>query len=123
MESKQDLQDSNQKIGEGESQSVDFKPKEELKYKDALLAYSNATLGISMVVAVLIGVGIGYGLESLFGVRWLFWLGVVWGVCAAILNVYKAYKRQKHELDELAKDPKYAYNANNPKAFEDEDDD
>ena len=27
------------------------------KYKDALLAYSNATLGISMVVAVLIGVG------------------------------------------------------------------
>lgn len=37
------------------------------KYKDALLAYSNATLGISMVVAVLIGVGVGYGLKWLFG--------------------------------------------------------
>ncbi len=85
--------------------------KEELKYKDALLAYSNATLGISMVIAVLIGVGIGYALESLFEVRWLFWLGVVWGVCAAILNVYKAYKRQKRELDSLANDPKYAYKA------------
>ncbi|WP_416825042.1 AtpZ/AtpI family protein, partial [Helicobacter ganmani] len=95
-----------QKSNQGESQSEDSKPKEELKYKDALLAYSNAALGISMVVAVLIGVGIGYGLESLFGVRWLFWLGVVWGVCAAILNVFKAYKRQKRELDELAKDPK-----------------
>lgn len=79
------------------------------KYNDAILAYSNATLGISMVVAVLIGVGIGYGLEALFGYRWFFWLGVIWGVLAAILNVYKAYKRQKRELDELSKDPKYAY--------------
>ncbi len=85
----------------------------EPKYKDALLAYSNATLGISMVVAVLIGIGIGYFLESLFGVRWLFWLGVIWGVSAAILNVYKAYKRQKREFDELANDPKYAYKAQN----------
>ncbi|TLD85135.1 AtpZ/AtpI family protein [Helicobacter sp. MIT 11-5569] len=83
--------------------------KQEPKYKDAVLAYSNATLGISMVLAVLIGVGIGYGLESLFNVRWLFWLGVVWGVSAAILNVYKAYSRQKKELDELAKDPKYSH--------------
>ena len=112
MENKESTQDSNAQNAESQS---DSKPKEELKYKDAMLAYSNATLGISMVVAVLIGVGIGYGLESLFGVRWLFWLGVVWGVCAAILNVYKAYKRQKRELDELAKDPKYAYNANNTK--------
>lgn len=79
------------------------------KYKDAVLAYSNATLGISMVLAVLIGVGIGYGLESLFGARWLFWLGVIWGICAAILNVYKAYKRQKRELDALSNDKKYSY--------------
>ena len=41
--------------------------KEKPKYQDAVLAYSNATLGISIVVAVLIGVGIGYGLEKLFG--------------------------------------------------------
>ena len=46
--------------------------KEKPKYQDAVLAYSNATLGISIVVAVLIGVGIGYGLENLFGYRWLF---------------------------------------------------
>ena len=83
--------------------------KDEPKYKNAVLAYSNATLGISMVVAVLIGVGIGYGLEKLFSYRWLFWLGVTWGVLAAILNVYKAYKRQLKEFDELKKDPKYAY--------------
>lgn len=80
------------------------------KYKDAILAYSHATLGISMVVAVLIGIGIGYGLESLFGYRWFFWLGVIWGICAAILNVYKAYKQQQKELNELSKDIKYSYN-------------
>lgn len=79
------------------------------KYKDAILAYSHATLGISMVVAVLIGIGIGYLLENLLGYRWLFWLGVIWGVCAAILNVYKAYKQQQKELSELANDPKYSY--------------
>ena len=105
---------------ESESQSTkdlqhlsDDKTKEaqngEPKYKNAVLAYSNATLGISMVVAVLIGVGIGYGLEKLFFYRWLFWLGVTWGVLAAILNVYKAYKRQLKEFDELKKDAKYAY--------------
>lgn len=79
------------------------------KYKDALLAYSHASLGISMVVAVLIGIGIGYGLKWLFGYSWLFWLGVIWGILAAILNVYKAYKTQKKEFDALSKDPKYAY--------------
>lgn len=87
----------------------DIESKETPKYKDAILAYSHATLGISMVIAVLIGVGIGYLLENIFGYRWLFWLGVVWGVCAAILNVYKAYKQQQKELSELAKDPKYSY--------------
>ncbi|TLD87547.1 AtpZ/AtpI family protein [Helicobacter sp. MIT 05-5294] len=125
--------DSDRIAGDSESQNTNLNlnqdstqkesAQQEPKYKDAVLAYSNATLGISMVVAVLMGVGIGYGLESLFGVRWLFWLGVVWGVCAAILNVFKAYKRQKCELDELAKDPKYAYNAQkSAKDFDDEDD-
>lgn len=89
--------------------------KEEPKYKDAILAYSNATLGISMVIAVLIGVAIGYGLESIFEMRWLFWLGVAWGISAAILNVYKAYKRQKKEFDSLANDPKYAYKTDSHK--------
>ena len=50
---KESTQDSNKQNAESKS---DSKPKEELKYKDAMLAYSNATLGISMVVAVLIGV-------------------------------------------------------------------
>jgi len=81
---------------------------EEPKYKKVVEAADGLSLGISMVVAVLLGIGLGYGMRKLFGYDWLFWLGVFWGVSAAILNVYKAYKRQKKELDELANDPKYA---------------
>ncbi len=81
---------------------------EKPKIQKALEAADGLSLGISMVVAVLIGIGLGIGMEKLFGYRWLFWLGVFWGVAAAILNITKAYKKQKKELDELANDPKYA---------------
>jgi len=80
----------------------------EPKYKKVVEAADGLSLGLSIVIAILIGVGLGIGMQKLFGSRWLFWLGVFWGVGAAILNVYKAYKRQKRELDELANDPKYA---------------
>ena len=80
---------------------------EKPKLKKVVEGANDLSLGISMVVAVLLGVGLGIGMEKLFHYRWLFWLGVFWGVSAAILNVYKAYKKQKKELDELANDPKY----------------
>jgi len=88
------------------------------KMKKVVDAADGLSLGISIVVAVLIGVGIGLGLKHLFGYTWLLWLGVFWGVGAAILNVYIAYKKQKRSLDELAKDPRYAY-----RRYDDSDDD
>jgi F0F1-type ATP synthase assembly protein I len=76
------------------------------------------SLGISMVVAVLIGVALGLGLKTLFGHTWLLFVGVFIGVGAAGLNVYRAYKKQVAELDTLKDDPKYKhYNK-----IEDEDD-
>ncbi len=77
------------------------------KFKKVIEGADALSLGISIVVAILIGIGIGYGLKKLTGLTWLFWLGVAWGVGGAILNVYKAYKRTKKSLDELADDPKY----------------
>jgi len=77
------------------------------KMKKVVDAADGLSLGISIVVAVLIGVGLGYLLRKWFGYEWLFWLGVVWGIAAAILNVYKAYVKQKASLDELAEDPRY----------------
>lgn len=79
------------------------------KYRDLVVGLNDLTLGISIVIAVLIGVGLGYGLRWLFGIDWLLWVGVFFGVSAAILNVYKAYKYQQKELAELANDPKYRY--------------
>ena len=95
--------------------------KEEPKLKKIVDAADGLSLGISMVVAVLIGVAIGIGLQKLTGVWWTLWIGVFIGVGAAILNVYKAYAKQKKSLDELANDPRYNYR-NRQQDDEDEDD-
>ncbi len=79
----------------------------EPKFKKVVEGADALSLGISVVVAVLMGVGIGYWMKKVLGYEWLLWLGIFWGVGGAALNIYKAYKRQKRELDELANDPKY----------------
>jgi len=78
------------------------------KLKKVVEAADGLSLGISIVVAVLLGVGLGILMKNFFGYGWLLWLGVFWGVSAAILNVYKAYERQKASLDQLANDPRYS---------------
>ncbi|EAH6868709.1 AtpZ/AtpI family protein [Campylobacter sp. LMG 7929] len=79
-------------------------------------AADGLSLGISMVVAVLIGVGIGYFLKNLTGIIWLFWVGVFIGVAAAILNVYKAYKAQVKSYEEFKEENRYKDLKNDPKA-------
>ncbi len=91
---------------------------EEPKYKKIVSAADVLSLGLSIVVAILIGVGLGYIMRRWFGYDWLFWLGVFWGIAAAILNVYRAYSKQKASLDELADDPRYR-----GRIFDDEEDD
>lgn len=76
-------------------------------------AANELSVGLSVVIAILLGIGIGIGIEKLTGIKWLFWLGVFWGIFAAILNIYKAYQRQKRELDELAQNPRYSYHIQN----------
>ncbi|MCW0224058.1 AtpZ/AtpI family protein [Campylobacter lari] len=78
-------------------------------------AADGLSLGISMVVAVLIGVGIGYFLKNLTGIAWLFWIGVFIGVAAAILNVYKAYKAQVKSYEEFKEENRYKDLKNDPK--------
>lgn len=79
----------------------------EPKYKKIIEGAEQLSLGISIVVAVLIGVGLGILMKNLTGIGWLLWLGVFWGVAAALLNLYRAYKKQLKELDELKKNPRY----------------
>lgn len=90
---------------------MDNQPQEEEKkpkIKPIIEAADHLSLGISMVVAVAMGIGIGYLLKSMTGIGWTFFIGVFIGIAAAILNVFKAYKKQKEGYEELAKEPRYA---------------
>ena len=83
-------------------------PERKPRLKPIVEGAETLSLGISMVVAVLIG--------------WLLWVGVFIGLAAAFLNVFKAYSKQYKEFEELSKNPRY-----NPETFaknqDDEDDD
>jgi len=66
-------------------------------------AADSLSLGISIVVAIFLGIGIGVLLKQVTGVFWTVWIGVFIGIAAALLNVYKAYSKQYKEYEELAK--------------------
>lgn len=70
-------------------------------------AADGLSLGISMVVAVLLGIGLGILLYKWSGLLFLFWLGVFIGIAAAILNVYKAYKAQVASYEEFKDELRY----------------
>ena len=59
------------------------------------------SLGISIVVAILIGSGAGYWIMKETGWTWTLFAGVAVGIAAAALNVKKAYDAQIKSLDEL----------------------
>ncbi|MDR1460341.1 MAG: AtpZ/AtpI family protein [Campylobacteraceae bacterium] len=88
------------------------------KYGKIIEGADQLSLGLSMVVAVVIGVAIGFWLKNITGEWWTLWLGVFWGVGAAVYDVYKAYLKQKKSYDELKNEPRYKYNSKD----DDEDD-
>lgn len=92
---------------------------EKPRLKPIIEGAETLSLGISMVVAILIGVAMGLGLKKLTGITWFLWVGVAIGIAAAVLNVYKAYSKQYKEFEQLAKDPRY----NMGKNIDDDDED
>ena len=80
---------------------------EKPKYRNVVEGIDALSLGISIVVAILLGVGIGLWLKNLFDAPWLLWLGVFWGVGGAVFNIYKAYKRELLEFEKIAQNPRY----------------
>ncbi|MCE3037917.1 AtpZ/AtpI family protein [Helicobacter anatolicus] len=79
------------------------------KIKKIISGVYDLSLGISIVVAIVLGVGVGYILKKWLGLEWLFWLGVFWGIGGALLNIKKAYNRTKKELETIKDDIKYSY--------------
>lgn len=92
------------------------------RIKPIIEAADNLSLGISIVVAVLMGVGIGLILKNMTGAFWTLWIGVFIGIAAAVLNVYKAYSKQYKDYEELAKQPRYAIKKQLQDDEEDDDD-
>lgn len=84
-----------------------MKNEKEPKFRSVIIGAKGLSLGISIVVAILLGIGAGILLKNIFDTFWVFWIGVFWGVSAAILNVYKAYRAELREFDKIANDPKY----------------
>ena len=80
----------------------------EPRFRSIIVGANGLSLGISIVVAILLGIGAGILMQKIFGVFWVLFLGVLWGVLAAILNVYKVYKAELRDFDKLAENPKYA---------------
>ena len=96
---------------------------EKPKHQDKIVALDSLSLGISIVAAVIIGFGIGYGLKQLTGYTWTLWVGIAWGIAAAILNIYRAYKKAQKVYEGMENDPRYAYRAKHgDKSFDDEED-
>ena len=78
------------------------------RIKPIIEGVDSLSLGVSIVVAILMGVGIGIGLQKLFDVQWVLWIGIFIGVAAAGLNIFKAYKKQMKEFEDLKKNnPRY----------------
>lgn len=75
------------------------------KTQKLVTAADSLSLGISIVVAVLMGFGLGWWFKSLTGSNWALGAGILIGVGAAINNVYKAYKMQQKSYDELNAKP------------------
>jgi F0F1-type ATP synthase assembly protein I len=96
---------------------------EKPKHQDKIVALDSLSLGISIVAAIIIGFGIGYGLKYLTGYTWTLWLGIFWGILAAGMNVYKAYKRAQKVYEGMENDPRYAYRAKHGDKSFDKDDD
>jgi F0F1-type ATP synthase assembly protein I len=97
--------------------------KEIPKHRDKLEALDSVSLGISIAVAIALGVGVGLLLKSWTGYAWTLWIGVFYGISAAVLNVYKAYQKAQKSYKELEDDPKYAYMKKNGYYDKKDDDD
>ena len=81
------------------------------KHQGKLQALDHLSLGISIVVAIALGTGVGILLKNWTGESWTLFVGMFWGIAAAGLNVYRAYKRAQKEFEGMENDPRYSYRA------------
>ena len=84
---------------------------------DVVKGAEQLSLGISIVVAIIIGSGAGYWIMKETGWTWTLFAGVAVGIAAAALNIKKAYDAQIKSLEQLKDESKFK-----PAKDDDEDD-
>ena len=112
VESSLPYQPKSTKQGKFAESTADFAPKDDTqtpKFRSIIVGANGLSLGISIVVAIMLGIGAGVLMQKIFGVFWVLFLGVFWGIAAAVLNVYKVYKAELRDFEALANDPKYKH--------------
>ena len=82
-----------------------------IPYKSIVEGAGYLSLGISIVVALLIGVGLGVYLYQIFDHIGFIFGGLALGIGAAISNVYKAYKKHARNFEEYEKEAQEIQNA------------
>lgn len=78
-----------------------------IKIREVIEGAEQLSLGISVVVAIMLGIGLGVLLKNWTGIWWMILIGAFFGICAGIYNIFLAYQKQKKSLDELKDDVRY----------------
>ena len=69
-----------------------------------------SSMGLSMVIATVMGLGAGYLVDRYFGTKpWGFFIGLAMGIIAGFRNIYILYKRtlaSQERMDEKQKQGK-----------------
>lgn len=77
------------------------------KIGDVVKGAEQLSLGISIVVALVIGAGLGFWVMKETGWTWTLFAGFALGIAAAVLNVKKAYNAQMKSFEELKDESKF----------------
>lgn len=78
-----------------------------LKIGEVVKGAEQLSLGISIVVALAIGAGLGFWVMKETGWTWALFAGFALGIAAAVLNVKKAYDKQMKSFEELKDESKF----------------
>ena len=95
------MENESNKTSNSESQNYEGFAKDKGKFGKTVEGAEKLSLGISIVVAVLMGIGLGILMKNFFHQTWLLWIGVFWGIAAAIMNIRIEYKKLQKEFKEV----------------------
>jgi len=59
-----------------------------------------SAVGFAMALSIVIGLALGYYADRWLGTRWLILVGLLLGIAAAFVGLFRSLKRSEREFDE-----------------------